>query len=547
MLFNFESAYIYFYKEKLMNPKRLFVIVLTSVLVLTMFAACKKGGESAVKSTGSGKTILKVGLDSTLDTLNPWAVAKPSKSFICNVLYQPLALSLSVDSAEMQGVLAKSWEQVDDFTYRIHLYDYIKDTAGNSFNASDAIFSFKKYGEANASAIVAMNKEDDYTFTITLNSAAPGFFEVLAQECLMVTEKGYNDSGDSLSAKACGTSQYKLREFVTGSKVTIEKSDSYWQRPELNHPSYVANVEVIEYHILTEVTQLGLALERGTVQMALWVDGSLLDNLKTKSNLAFFDAPCTESRGIMFNMTEDSPFYNNLALRQAVAYAIDNQAVVDAATNGYGTVSKSIMNSQAVSVGFNPAWNNYPYSYDPDKAKALLAEAGYKPGQLTLRLLANNNVVISTLWEIVQANLMAVGINASIDVYDGSTYGSYRDGTSGMYELAYCGAQMGGYVTKMWDTTFNGNNRDSKRTWFGLADKTLQGYFDKVTVPGGFTDSNINTFYNYVADNCLYYQVIDLPTYLVYDKTKITTLYCDNKNFPIASTVILASGYDVFE
>jgi ABC-type transport system substrate-binding protein len=293
--------------------------------------------------------------------------------------------------------------------------DAIKDTAGNSFTAQDAIFSFKKYGESNPSTIVSMNKEDDYTFTIKLGSADPAAFMVLAQECLMVTEKGFNASGNGLATSSCCTSHYKLREFVSGSHVTLEKTDSYWQSGALNHPSYAANVDVIEYDILTEVTQLGLALENGSVQMALWVDGSLLANLKTRNNLAFFAAPCTESRGIMFNMTEKSPFYNNLALRHAVCYAIDNEAVVDAATYGYGTVSKAIMNSQVVSLGFNASWNTYPYKYNVEKARELLAKAGYKPGQLTIRLLCNNNPVLSTLWEVIQAQLIAAGINAALN------------------------------------------------------------------------------------------------------------------------------------
>jgi ABC-type transport system substrate-binding protein len=529
-----------------MKLRKSFILVLVVALILTVFSGCSKKDDEGTKASTSGKTVLRVALDSTLDTLNPWAVAKPSKSFICGVLYQPLGLSTSVDSSDVKGVLMKSWEQVDSYTFRIDLYDYIRDSAGNKFTSSDAIFSFQKYGEANASTIASMNKVDDYTFTITLNTADPAAFQVLAQECFMVTEKAYNDSGDDLSVKAIGTSHYRIREFVEGSKITLEKID-YWQTEELTHPSYIANVDVIEYHILTEVSQLGLALEQGRVQMAHWVDGSLFKSLETKSNMEFFAAPCTESRGIMFNMTENSPFYNNLALRQAVAYAIDNEAIVEAATYGYGTVSKAIMNSQEVSLGFNPAWNTYPYAYNPEKAKTLLATAGYKPGELTLRLLCNNNPVISTLQEVIQANLMAVGINASIDVYDGSTYGSYRDGTSGMYELAYCGAQMGGYITKMWDTVFNAKNRDSRRTWFGLADQTLQNYYEAVIAPNGFTDSNINTFYKYVDDNCLYYQIIDLPTYVYYDKTKIRSIYNDNKNFPVASAVVLADGYDVFE
>lgn len=518
----------------------------TVALLLTLAMVMSLALSSVAIAEDGQKTLLKVGIDSTLDTLNPWAVAKPSKSFVCGTLYQSLGMALEVGSNEMVGILMKEWEQVDDLTYSITLYDGIKDSAGNPFTASDVVFSFGKYAEQNANYIESIDVADDTHFTMVLNTLTPGTFQLVAQDCFMVTEVGYNASPDGLSATACGTAPYQVKEFIEGSKITLEKTTDYWQSEELNHPSYAANVDQIEFNILTEVTQMGLALEQGTIQMGMWISDSLLDGLKAKENLTLFAAPCTESRGIMFNMTEESPFYDNLPLRQAVAYAIDNATAVIACCYGYGDVSKGIIGSEAVSVGYNPDWNTYPYAYDVEKAKALLEEVGYAPGELSLRLLSNNNTLIKTLWEVIQANLMAIGINASIDIYDGSTYGSYRDGTSGMYELAYCGAQMGGYATRAWDTVFNSSNRDSGRTWFGLKDDTLQGLYDTVTSAGGFTPENIDSFYNYVADNCLYYQIIDKPTYCVFDNTKIVSVYNDNFNFMRVGATVLQDGYDVF-
>lgn len=533
-----------------------FLATLLACSMLFSLTACGGGAAGTATSTAaqstatavaSGKTLIKIGIDSTLDSLDPWGVAKPSKSFIVGTLYQPLAIAAEVGSDEIVGVLAKSWEKLDDYTYQVTLYDNIKDTQGNPFTASDAIFSFNKYAEVNSSNVKSMEKLDDQTFTMTLDTAVPGMFQTLAQDVYMTTEAGYNAAGDGLSATSCGTSPYKLSQFVSGSKVVLEKNDTYWQTDAvLNHPSYKANVDVIEFDILTEVTQMGLALEQGDIQMGLWVNNSLLGNLETHENLELYSAPCTESRGIMFNMTESSPFYNNLKLREAVCYAIDNEAIVEACSYGYGEVSKGIIGSADCTVGYNTAWDNYPYQYDPEKAKTLLSEAGYKPGELSVRLLSNNNAVIKTLWEVVQANLMAIGINASLDIYDGSTYGSYRDGTSGMYELAYCGAQMGGDVTKCWDTVFNANNRDSGRTWFGLKDTKLQSMYDALTQPNGFTTANIEEFHSYVQDNLLYYQILDLPTFVVFDNTKVTAVHNDNRNFMAFGATELAADYNLF-
>jgi peptide/nickel transport system substrate-binding protein len=144
------------------------------------------------------------------------------------------------------------------------------------------------------------------------------------------------------------------------------------------------------------------------------------------------------------------------------------------------------------------------------------------------------------MWQIVQAELQEVGITAELNVCEGTTYGAYRDGTQGQYELAYAGPGNGGYVTQdLWNTLFNRNNYSSGRTWAGLLDDTLQEKYDKLATKDGYTQANIDDFYKYITDNAYYYEIYNLPDYVAYNKTAITGYYQDQNRFIRANTIEL--------
>lgn len=476
-------------------------------------------GTSADNSANSNTLV--VGINSTLDTLDPWSPQKPSKFFICSVLYQSLGQADKIGSSELQGVLMKEWTKVDSKTYNIELYDYIKDTQGNPFTSADAAFCFSKYAETNTTYVEDIEITGDYTFTMHLNSEAPGSFERMCEYVYMVTEAAYKSSGDGMAVKAVATSPYVVKEFTEGARIILEKADSYWQTDELNIDDYKANVDVIEYNVLTEVTQLALAIETGTVDVAMTLEDSALDQLTGIENLKTCFTPDTCSRGIMFNMMENSPFYDNLALRQAVCYAIDANAVVSACTYGYGSVSAAAYGTSS-QVGYNTEWEKLNYEYNMDKAKELLSEAGYKEGELKLRLLSNQNAAVKSMWEVIQANLAAIGIDAEIILADGSSYGAWRDATSGQYDIAYCGQDYGNYVTITWDTLYNSKLRESGRTWFGLEDPKIQEQIEMLETENGFTKENIDAFYEYTTQNCYYYQIFNMDNAVVYNTDRVS-------------------------
>ncbi|GAA0803197.1 ABC transporter substrate-binding protein [Faecalicatena orotica] len=538
--------------------KRMLAVLLAGAMVVST-AACGGNKDADTKSsTDSGdgaadqKTVaadaeegaLVVGIYGGLDSLNPWTSGRITKDMVTYVLYETLA-SCQSGSKDLDNILMKGYEKVDDNTFDVEIYDYIKDAEGNAITAADVVFSFEQYMQNWATTVEAVTAKDDYHVELKLNTTAAGAFEYIVCKVPIASEKAYNDSADQFASTSCGTLPYTVaggKDYVNGTKIVARKTGTYWQTDEsLIYPGSAANAEVIQFDILEEPTQMALAVEEGRIQFAQYIDPSLLDEVAAKDNLELCMVPSSEDRGIMLCMTEDSPFYDNLALRQAVLYAIDNEAVAEACGYGYGSPSIVTCGNADLTIGYDSSWETKPYDYDPDKARELLKEAGYDEGKLHLRLLCNNNKTITTMWQIIQANLLDVGIDAELNVCEGTTYGSYRDGTSGQYELAYAGPGNGGYVTSdLWNTLFNRKNYASGATWAGAKDDKLQELYDKIAAPDGYTQDNINAFYEYITDNAYYYRIYDLPEYAAYDKEAVSDYFVDWNRFIRANTIALS-------
>ena len=491
-----------------------------------------------------GETTLKMGIYGGLDSLNPWASGRITKDMVTYVLYETLA-SCQSGSTEIDSIMMESYEQVDDVTYDVTIYDYITDAEGNNITVSDVVFSFKQYMQNWATTVESIEATGDYSFRLTLNTTAAGAFNYIVCKVPIASETAYNNSPDGFATTSCGTMPYTVSggsDYVNGTTIIARATDSYWQTDEsLIYGGSVKNADVIEFDVLEESTQLALAVENGDIDMAMYIDSSLVDEVGNTDGIELAEMTAAEERGIMFNMMEDSVFYDNLPLRQAVLYAIDNEAVAEACGYGHGTASTVTCGQDGLTIGYSSDWETSPYSYDPEKAKELLAEAGYSEGELNLRLLCNSNPVITMMWTIVQSNLMEVGINAELDVVEGTTYGTYRDGSSGMYDLAYAGVEDAGYVTAdLWNTLFNRNNYASGRTWAGLLDDELQELYDAIAAPDGYTQENLDAFYNYITDNALYYNIYFLSEYAAYNTNRVSSYFTDWQRFVRANTVVLA-------
>jgi ABC-type transport system substrate-binding protein len=231
---------------------------------------------------------------------------------------------------------------------------------------------------------------------------------------------------------AC-TGAYQMTTFVSGASVILEKIKDFWQT-DVSLRSYTQQqtLDKINFVVITEGAQRTIALENEEIDIAQLTatevyrfqnsDGTdksgwtVLANDNGRYNVLMFN--CDEKAGSVFA---------NQKLRQAVLYAIDFEAV----RLGYGNTPSSGKTMHdfcsLVASDYNPQWDTEDYyDYNVDKAKQLMAEAGYRPGQLKIRLMNQNNSTTNAGMAVIQSYLAQIGIEVEILSYDQALFNTYK-------------------------------------------------------------------------------------------------------------------------
>jgi len=412
--------------------KKIIALLLVLVMLVSLVACGgKESAETPAATSGAaegeaaadGKKVIKVGITGAVDTLNPFAVFTTGTWATLPAYYERLA-NYSQDNSELTPQLAKSWTQVDDYTYDVEIWDYIKDWNGNHITADDILFC---YNSAIASGVITgldaangIEKTGDYSLRFTLNTTEILAIEMLLSAVDIVSQKEYEASADNMASACVGTGRYIVKEFIPSSSMVLVKNENYWQTDELCH--YRSIGEADEIHILTilEEAQLAVALETGTIDVAKISTasaGSFIGNDAYDD----FTAASTAYYYLRFNVGENSVFYNNQALRQAICYAINVDDIVTGTYRGDGVKMSTIaLPSQA---GYQDKWDDEGYyEYDLEKAKQLMAEAGYPNGGLTVRLVVLGNDICKSWSTIVQAQLAQIGIDVQVEALDSAVW-----------------------------------------------------------------------------------------------------------------------------
>ncbi|WP_164660629.1 ABC transporter substrate-binding protein [Tropicibacter sp. Alg240-R139] len=309
------------------------------------------------------------------------------------------------DGAIVPG-LAESWEISDDGTvYTFKLHDGVTFHDGTTMDGEDVKFSLdraRSEDSANAqkalfSGITEVEVIDPLTVKITLKEPNGNFLFNLAWGDAVIVAP---ESIDGIKTNPIGTGAFKFAGWVQGDKIDLERNADYWgDQPAL---------EKATFKFISDPTAAFAAV------MAEDVD--VFSGFPAPENLPQFEADprfqvlvgSTEGETILSTNNKQPPF-DDVRVRQAVAHAIDRQAIVDGAMFGYGT---------PIGTHFAPHHPAYVdltgnSAYDPEKAKALLAEAGFADGfETTLHLPPPSYARRGG--EIIAAQLAQVGIKAEI-------------------------------------------------------------------------------------------------------------------------------------
>lgn len=324
-------------------------------------------------------------------------------------------LILGPNGEFVPGLATEMPEQPDDSTYIFKLRQGVTFHNGKPFVADDVVWTFDrllgKFPDVQstqaarfAAQIESVEKIDDYTVQFNLKQPWADFIPLMAGDKYMrilqreVEAENPQEFGMSV---VVGTGPFKLKEWIPGDHLTLERFDGYWGEP--------AYVDEIVYRAIPEEATRMNSLKAGEIDILLAPALKDLGELESDEKFKVLAADGGNMKRLALNTTRD-PFADK-RVRQAIAYAVDRQEIVDGIYYGYATVGQGIL----------PPWNpaNDPdqtfYPYDPDKATQLLSEAGYGDGnQLEFEIITTDATEYVDLSTLISAQLERVGIKTSI-------------------------------------------------------------------------------------------------------------------------------------
>ena len=340
---------------------------------------------------------------------------------------------------EIIPMLAESYEANEDATeYTLHLRQGISFTDGTPFNAEAAKANLDRWGDENLGlkrttllCNVIDNTEivDDYTVKVHLQEPFGAFIATLAHPaCVLMSPEVIAQGNEACAENPVGTGQYTFVEWVAGDHATVELNKDWWgYDPEICGGTALAEPDAgfksITFKPVAENATRVAMLQAGDADFIWPVPTESMATMAEDSNLYVGAEEGIVVRYLFMN-NQKAP-YNDVRVRQAMNYAINKDAYIAVVKNGLSSVATSIM---------GPATQHYkandPYPYDPEKAKELLAEAGYPDGFETTLICASTTANLKQA-EFLQQQLAQVGIKMNINSLESAVVNDTVENVSG--------------------------------------------------------------------------------------------------------------------
>lgn len=278
--------------------------------------------------------------------------------------------------------LAIEWGYTEPLTFQLKLRRGVKFNNGEPFNAAAVVANFNRlstppsnagFGAGQLARVTSCVAVDDYTVQYKLKSLDPSLANYFSQPPVgsIVSPKGISDAA-KLAGEPSGIGPYTMNMDVTipNQKYVYDKNPDYW-----NASAYPWK-QIVVLEMLDNNARFN-AIRSGQADIAM---GTLADIKAAKTAGLNVNIPTSDLHGFVImdhKGAVDKPLAD-VRVRKAMSYAIDREAFVKAILFGYGTPNSQFLANKS-QVGSLPSLDNY-YNYDPEKAKQLLAEAGYQDG-----------------------------------------------------------------------------------------------------------------------------------------------------------------------
>lgn len=385
-----------------MKRLRIFFI---SLLAVVLLAGCggdssQGDGKQTEEITREDKTVLKMALGVDPDGLDPHRTAAAATFQITNNIYDTLIRT--TPEGELKPALAESWELSEDgLAITFKLREGVKFHNGRPVTAEDVKFSFERLKDEESprsdvyANIVDIRVIDERTVEFVTDQLDVALETLFVYPWTAIVPK---EAVDELRGKPVGSGPYRLEEWIPQQHIILKKNEDYYDP---------ANIETIEFIVMPDATSQISALQSGQIDMIL-ITGDQAGPIIGNEDLKIVEVQYNAIQLMAMNNKHEA--LSDVRVRQAINHAVDKDAVIETVWFGYG---------KKIGSHYPPILKGYVdttdvISYDPEKARQLLEEAGYSDGLTLDMYLPSAYPMYVSAGQVIADQLREVGITANI-------------------------------------------------------------------------------------------------------------------------------------
>lgn len=379
------------------------------------------------------KAIFRYNESAGIATLDPAFAKDQSIIWGCRQLYNGL---IQLDTnLNVEPCIAKSWSITPDgLTYSFFLRDDVRFHNGRQVKASDFVYSFNRILDpsvaspgawifADVDSTNAFSAPDDSTFVIRLQRPFAPFLSMLGMAyCSVVPREVVEQYGKEFRSHPCGTGPFRFQYWKEGVKLVLRRNDDYFERDSLGNA--LPYLDAVAVTFIVDRQTVFLEFIKGNLDFMNSLDASYKDEILTltgdlkpkyANRIRMESTPYlnTEYLGFRMDGDNDSPLHDR-RIRQAINCGFDRRKMMRYLRNNVGFPGVKGFVPMGLS-GFDTN-SHYGYEYNPERARRLLAEAGFPQGKGLPKLKLSTTANYLDLCKYLQQQLGLIGIDVQVDV-----------------------------------------------------------------------------------------------------------------------------------